>query len=235
MYCFGSISGGHVYSFPHSGCCAILIRCRGDDGVQPLFSSVRKTEIGHEDIDEREGERSLKKQQPDRVIGLNLTKTIAERISSDRFRTNTHTPFLGKNVFYPFLMLEAKREKGLGPGFTSIEHQTAFPIRTCLRLQQNLRQETGIDFRCLVWFFAFRGEEWRLYGAVPDRDKTVRVPPNESSAVPVTNKQSVHFRSMAWYHPLRGWCSPAVPHRGLYLPLGAQQLPRGNTCLFGCG
>ena len=148
-----------------------------------MFSSVRNTRIGHEDLGESEAGTPLKKQRPDRVIGLRLTKTLAERIASDRFRTNIHTPFLGKDVFYPFLVLEAKKEKGLGPGFTGIEHQTAFPIRNFLKLQQNLRQETGVDFPCLVWFFAFRGEEWRLYGAVPDKDKTVGVPSVESTNV----------------------------------------------------
>ncbi len=114
-----------------------------------------------------------KKKRPDRVIGLNTTRTIDERIKSDRFRTLNHAPFTNKNVLYPYLVFEAKREKGPGPGWSSVEHQTAFPIQACLRLQQSLQQKTGVNLQCLVWFFASKGEEWRLYGAIPDGNTTV--------------------------------------------------------------
>jgi hypothetical protein len=88
--------------------------------------------------------------------------------------TEAQSLFPGKDVFYPFLVLEAKREIGPGPGWSGIEHQTAFPIRDFLLLQKRLRDETGGELQPLVWFFAFRGEEWRLYGAVPDNQTTVR-------------------------------------------------------------
>jgi len=167
----------------------------------------------HLDTQELEGE-PLRVQEPDRVIGLRLTRTIAERIAADRFRKNTHTPFSGKDVLYPFVVVEAKREKGPVAGFSGIEHQSAFPIRTCLRLQQNLQQETGIDLQCLVWFFAFRGEEWRVYGAAPDGDKTVCPPyclPFTSLLVSKLMSGTADFRFVAWHNPLRRRSIAAMP------------------------
>jgi hypothetical protein len=40
-------------------------------------------------------------------------------------------------------------------------------------MQQKLETSSGRPHQSLVWFFAFRGEEWRLYAAVPQEDKTV--------------------------------------------------------------
>lgn len=141
----------------------------------PIFSYSREKVMEYEDVEaaDRAGlQVRMKKQQPDRVIGLGLTRTLEDGI---RFRTGNGTPFRGGDAIYPFIVVEAKAESG--DGFKSVEHQSAFPIRTCLKLQQNLRQETGVDLQCLVWFFAFRGEEWRLYAAVPENDKTVSEKP----------------------------------------------------------
>jgi hypothetical protein len=73
---------------------------------------------------------------------------------------------------YPFLVLEAKRENG-APGFRSVEAQTAFPIRRFLRIQDELQRASNIELDPLVWFFAFQGEEWRLYSAILDENKLV--------------------------------------------------------------
>ena len=114
--------------------------------------------------------KGVKERQPDRVFGLANTHFFEQYVPA---RKNIrHSPFADGKVFYPFLIIEAKSEKG-SPGFKSIESQTAFPIRTLLRLQQNLASSTGIKLDPLVWFFANQGDEWRVYAAVVDASKYV--------------------------------------------------------------
>ena len=77
------------------------------------------------------------------------------------------TPFRqdGDPLLYPFLILEAKSGKGQD-SFDTIEKQTAFPIRTLLRLQEDLVQQcsNGPSWQDgpTVWFLSNKGEEWRV-------------------------------------------------------------------------
>lgn len=78
-------------------------------------------------------------------------------------------------------MLEAKSEKS-ADGFTNCETQTAFAIRTLLKLQNDLKEAAGNDSQWetgpLVWFLMNRGEEWRVaaayYEKVGDTQRYVR-------------------------------------------------------------
>ncbi len=76
------------------------------------------------------------------------------------------TPFkqVGEPLLFPFLILEAKSAKG--DDFDSIQKQTAFPIRTLLKIQADLRNECEqrISWQGgpLVWFLYNRGEDWRV-------------------------------------------------------------------------
>ena len=92
---------------------------------------------------------------------------------TDMHRHLKHSPFREKQVLYPFFIIEAKAEKG-SAGFESIESQTAFPIRTFLKLQHGLQNESAGEFDPLVWFLACRGDEWRVYAGVFENPKTVR-------------------------------------------------------------
>ena len=74
---------------------------------------------------------------------------------------------------YPFIVIETKSAESQGATWGSMQRQTAFVVRTCLRLQQNLQNETGIIHQCLVWNFAIMGEEWRLYAAIPEGGNVV--------------------------------------------------------------
>ena len=87
-------------------------------------------------------------------------------------RQKKFSPFKEGFTLYPFLIVEAKSEKG-GPGFDSIERQSALAIRTCLRLQVDLASESHEHLRPMVWFLGFQGDEWRLYCAIPKGDETV--------------------------------------------------------------
>ena len=82
------------------------------------------------------------------------------------------TPFrrIGEPLLFPFLILEAKSAKG--EDFESIKNQTAFPIRTLLKIQADLRNECGQRIYWqggpLVWFLSNRGEDWRLAACFVD-------------------------------------------------------------------
>lgn len=109
--------------------------------------------------------------KPDRVIGLSMTDRYRSYIGSFPVELS-HSPVKGRQLLYPFIVLEAKRENG-APGFRSVEAQTAFPIRRFLRIQDELQRASETELDPLVWFFAFQGEEWRLYSAILDDKKLV--------------------------------------------------------------
>lgn len=71
----------------------------------------------------------------------------------------------GDELLYPFLVLEAKSGKS-DYDWDSIRIQTAFPIRTFLETQNRLYKAVGSQSRSrsspLIWFFASRGEDWRV-------------------------------------------------------------------------
>lgn len=91
----------------------------------------------------------------------------------------------GDPLLFPFLVLEAKSEKG-ADSFGLIEMQTAFCIRTLLKLQADLHVAVGEQTSCLggplVWFFASKGEEWRL-----------------SAAYTASKEQTLHYVSFVSY------------------------------------
>jgi hypothetical protein len=85
------------------------------------------------------------------------------------------TPFEERKrpLMFPFLISEAKTERG--DSFDACERQTAFPIWKLLRLQDELQiraqQTLSEQGGPLVWFFANRGEDWRLYGCYVDTEE----------------------------------------------------------------
>jgi hypothetical protein len=144
------------------------MNCR-DDQCSRLFSRELDKHVDHEDMPEHIKKR-LRRQRPDRVIGLGATRTLRHYLPNLKTR---YCPFKKANVIYPFIVIESKTAESRGASFGSILRQTAFVVRTCLRLQQNLREETGTPHQCIVWSFAIMGEEWRLYAAVPNGSKVV--------------------------------------------------------------
>ena len=103
--------------------------------------------------------------KPDAVIGLQSPSSIA--------RSETHFPAKNRaNLFLPFLVIEAKKEKD-APGFRSIQYQTAFPVRRFLIAQSDIDGRDTSSEPCLVWFFAYQGEQWRLLAGTLDGDKVV--------------------------------------------------------------
>ncbi|KAH9209820.1 hypothetical protein DL95DRAFT_449142 [Leptodontidium sp. 2 PMI_412] len=74
----------------------------------------------------------------------------------------------GDKLLFPFLVLEAKSGTSDSDWY-SIQMQTAFPIKAFLDTQDRLRRATGRRSKWhagpLVWFFANKGEDWRLSAA----------------------------------------------------------------------
>lgn len=113
---------------------------------------------------------------PDKVYGINTTSKVHHYARA--MNKINHSPFGHPQLIYPFLIVEAKSEKG-SKGFEAIEVQTAFPIRRFLKLQQDLCRESGVKMDPLVWFMCCQGDEWRLAACVVNNDKYVsaRKPP----------------------------------------------------------
>jgi hypothetical protein len=132
-----------------------------------LFSSRFQTKFLLDPADRQKG---LGSKEPDRVFGLRHTKAFNENASAlERLR---RSPFRDGKVLYPFLIIEAKSEKR-STGFEYIETQTAFPIRTLLKLQKDLSIASGVSLNPLVWFLANQGDKWVVYGAASDDSKWV--------------------------------------------------------------
>jgi hypothetical protein len=74
----------------------------------------------------------------------------------------------GEHVLFPFLILEAKSGEYCSD-FSAIEKQTAFPIRKLVNFQKSIaKAKEERNCHPLVWFLAFRGEDWKVYGCVPN-------------------------------------------------------------------
>ncbi|KAI9808938.1 MAG: hypothetical protein M1827_007112, partial [Pycnora praestabilis] len=118
---------------------------RSEIGLNPLFSNRAQQVILHDPQ-----LKSLRKQEPDRVYGPRQTKNFESALNAQeggdpendaprkRVREAIRSsPFLeiGEPLLFPFLILEVKSEKG-PDGLRSIEKQTAFPIWTLLKIQE---------------------------------------------------------------------------------------------------
>ena len=145
-----------------------------EDGGLSIFDTLCGHEVLHDPQDQLENVSIP--MRPDRVAGLSTTNSLG-RYTALCPPTIRHTPFKDGKLLYPFLVIEAKPEKD-NAGFESVEAQTAFPVRRFLKLQENLRISRGVDLDPLVWFFAFRGEEWRLYAGTFQNSTVVRLSPS---------------------------------------------------------
>lgn len=165
--------------------------------------------------------------KPDRVIGLRPTSRINHCIAAAP-RHLSHCPIRGRNIVYPFLVIEAKKEED-APGFRAIQKQTAFPVRRLLQAQNDLRSVCGVDCEpFLVWFFAYQGEEWRLYAGTLESPKVVSLRGSEMATSRrnrmLTCTITAYLRFMARYDRVTGWCSSVTAHRRLYMVMGQRYL-----------
>lgn len=126
------------------------------------FNSAINHEVSHNPDDGLEN--SNIPMRPDRIVGLRMTTKDQSYIASF-LPSLTCCPIKQRDILYPFLVVKAKKDSET-LGFKSIERQTAFPIRRFLQIQDDLRAIRRSDLDHLVWFFAYQGENWRLYAGV---------------------------------------------------------------------
>ncbi|KAI9696320.1 MAG: hypothetical protein M1820_008162 [Bogoriella megaspora] len=141
------------------------------DTVLPsIFSNKSDERVLHRDSDLQGVSLDQKYKRPDLVVGLSMTASFRDCLGP--LATEKYSPFTDGYTCFPFLVVEAKSEKG-GPGFEAIERQSALTIRSCLKLQVDLEKDSGNELlHPLVWFIGFQGDDWRLYCAVPKADET---------------------------------------------------------------
>ncbi|OBT81827.1 hypothetical protein VE02_09347 [Pseudogymnoascus sp. 03VT05] len=145
-----------------------------DVGDNPLFDDRAEEFILHGPL----MEIKLPKKKPDRIFGLKKTKAFAKILDADGRdceEVSRCSPFKDCNdpLLFPFLIIEAKPEKR-SVGFEETQTQTALPIWELLRLQEGIRAELLRDSHSaspLVWFFANRGDSWRVYGCYVTRNE----------------------------------------------------------------
>ena len=153
-----------------------------DSGMSDIFSSRLQEAVYQTGIADPNSFNP--KKEPDRIHGLQRTKKfeklLAEpyahdiaapsppKLLEDVLKISMNPDNGGEPLLFPFLVLEAKSEKG-GENFEHIEIQTAFPVRNALKLQHDLLKQPGntmdVPGGPLAWFVATRGEDWRVYGA----------------------------------------------------------------------
>ncbi|EXL93514.1 hypothetical protein FOIG_13647 [Fusarium odoratissimum NRRL 54006] len=147
-------------------CRGRLWRSEPEQGISPLFDDRAEEAIIYSS--ELRAELPKREHRPDRVFGLQVTERLsrllnyAEDIRSSPFRLD------GDPLVYPFLVIEAKSEKG-SDAFTDTQVQTAFAIRELLSIQQELahvaNENEEWDGGPLVWFLSYKGEQWRVFAA----------------------------------------------------------------------
>jgi hypothetical protein len=136
---------------------------------------------------ELRSELPRREERPDRVYGLRATKRLERMLTRVDKRPAASGQCIGDSVrshpfredaepvHFPFLLLEAKSEKG-PESLSDAANQTAFSIRELLLLQQDLQLAAGEGPDCagpLVWFLSYKGEEWKVCIAYIDKKTEV--------------------------------------------------------------
>ncbi|KAF5004166.1 hypothetical protein FDECE_9304 [Fusarium decemcellulare] len=146
-----------------------------EQGISLLFDDRADEAIVYNE--ELKSQLPKREERPDRVYGLCRTRRLDRILCMNDKQSGSEgksieetlptTPFRvdGDGIIFPFLILEAKSEKG-SDSFTDIEVQTAFAIREVLSLQHGLYR-AAIDRKDnssgpLVWFLSNKGEQWRV-------------------------------------------------------------------------
>ena len=123
----------------------------------------------------------MKMERPDRIYGFVETRRFREalnKLPAESENEIQYSPFVegaSHPIIFPFLVCEAKSEQSTD-GFRNIEIQTKFVIYTLLKIQEGLQNESakhGISPPTCptVWFFAYKGANWRIYICYTEKDK----------------------------------------------------------------
>jgi hypothetical protein len=150
-------------------------------GISSFISNRADEAVNYGSIAEALKESGLTIRKPDRVYGLQKTKgrftgilnSPATGILNDE-ATQSVEEFLETSPFepsdapllFPFLICEAKSEKG--QGFRACGIQSALPLIRFLDIQgglENLTSPLDEQGGPLVWYLVYRGDSWRVSGS----------------------------------------------------------------------
>jgi hypothetical protein len=118
--------------------------------------------------------------RPDRIVGFQETNDFSRRLNEynltisrsqyqvgpETLRETVESTVLshgGNSLLFPFLVIEAKSRNG--DSFNACNRQAALPILKMLKIQEDLQMKSQMTLEYggpLVWYIAFRGEDWRL-------------------------------------------------------------------------
>jgi len=121
----------------------------------------------------------IRNREPDRILGLQETgsfnrrlESIARRLQDEAgiqtIRETVECTVLNHKsglLLFPFLVIEAKKETG--KGISACTRQTAFPIWKMLKIQEELHSKSQEILEYggpLLWYIAYRGDEWCVSG-----------------------------------------------------------------------
>ena len=131
-------------------------------------------------------------------------------------------------LLFPFLVLESKQEASSADDH-AILLQSAFAIRTLLKLQNNLRCITGKESQWMtggpfVWFLSHKGASWDVAGAYTHYKKNHPLDDPEYVGPTIGCWHSLtitsHSPVVEWQNQEQHRCSPSPSHRRLYRGLG---------------
>lgn len=152
----------HIF---HEASVTVLIYSRLDMHSTRIFADICQAFVEPDPRDVYD-HQLIPKLEPDRVFGINRIGAVEEYTKV--LPLVRHSPFRSApHILYPFLVIEAKS----GPGAaecSDVDQQTAFPLRTCLMLQEKLRLKHPP-----VWYMQYKGNEWRLAACVLQNDQMV--------------------------------------------------------------
>lgn len=146
-----------------------------------IFSS-RADEMTSFDSFETDSEESIKRRRPDRILGFQETGSFSRRLEKYNLMAgrseneagletiwetveSTVLNHKGNSLLFPFLIVEAKSRNGAS--FEDCDAQTALPVLKMLKIQEDLQRKSQMTLEYggpLVWYIAYRGEDWRLSG-----------------------------------------------------------------------
>ena len=137
-----------------------------EQGISPLFDDRAEEAIVYSP--ELQAELPTRQDRPDRVYGLRVTERLSRLLQLAGTVRNSPFRVDGDPLVFPFLVIEAKSEKG-SDAFTDTQAQTAFAIREMLSIQHQLAEaaerDGDWDSTPLVWFLSYKGEQWRASAA----------------------------------------------------------------------
>lgn len=141
-----------------------------------------ENEMGFMDLSESDSEKRVERRRPNRIIGFQETHSFTRRLEKHDFVAaeseneagnvtlwdtveSTILNHKGKALLFPFLIIEAKSRHGAPFDYCNL--QTAAPILKMLKMQEDIQKKSNMTLEYggpLVWYIAYRGEDWRLSG-----------------------------------------------------------------------